>query len=741
MTQLSRQRNLATVLALLVLTALLAAGVFASNRLLARWLVVHNLDNALTSWSRASSDLNDTASEATGTEGASHGLRLITLSDTYSHTVDEQVAAPLLDDGVSYLYRIANAATADLGSGSLIANANITLPDMTTWHAETAEAMAAGLPEAFRAAPVTPDQLVQTLVGLHTAQSPQVTVFRTWWGGVEPLAIIATPLRRAGHLYGSGLLMLDIAPVIASANRLVLLVSAIMASLCALSFCSAVFILWVRFRDVVRTNQNIEFLAHHDPLTGLPNRAVFSAKLNEALRLAHAKASNIAVVLIDVDKFKLINDTYGHGTGDVFLQVIADRLRSVFGQHLVARLSGDEFAVMVTNHSDVARMTKMASDMIAATKAPCVIDGIEIQISLSMGLARANDGSWRASRLLHCADLALYRAKHSGRSTFVWYNPEMDAEAQRRKEIEAGLVKALKFDQFELVYQPQFSLHDNRLKAYEALIRWEHPTKGTISPDVFISVAEDTGLIEDIGDWVLRRACKEAAAWEDKSLRVAVNFSAAQFRAGETQKKVAKAIAESGIDPRRLEIEITESLLIAETEAVVETLEAIHALGVTIAMDDFGTGYSSLSYLSRFPFDKIKIDRSFIRNLGRDIGTDAIVTSIIGLGRSLSVEITAEGVENQDQVTLLRAAGCDLVQGFLFGRPGAVRGDMESMTDAQVPHSQVRTQHGAVETDEDELEDGELHADDVLEWALEMPLELDGKPVADNDPARVQARA
>ena len=700
------------VVALLLLTTLLAAGLFASNRLLARWLVVHSLESALTGWSQVAVGLGGTTGTDDTLSMPGFGLRLTTLSETYAQIPEDEAAGPLLENGAAYLDRIANAATAEIGADSLQAQAQILFPDMMAWSSARAAEMTAQLPEAFLVPPVTQQQLTETFLQVHEAGTPRLTLFRTWWGGVEPLAVIAAPLRRAGHLYGSGLLLLDISSVIASTNRLVLTVSAIMATLSVLSFCSAIFVLWVRYRDVVRTNQNIEFLAHHDPLTGLPNRAVFSAKLNEALRLAHAKASNIAVVLIDVDKFKAINDTYGHGTGDVFLQIIADRLRSVFGQHLVARLSGDEFAVMVTSHSDVARMTKMASDMIAATKAPCVIDGIEIQISLSMGLARANDGSWRASRLLHCADLALYRAKHSGRSTFIWYNPEMDAEAQRRKEIEAGLIKALKFDQFELVYQPQFSLHDNRLKAYEALIRWEHPTKGTIAPDVFISVAEDTGLIEDIGDWVLRRACKEAAAWEDTSLRVAVNFSAAQFRAGETQKKVAKAIAESGIDPRRLEIEITESLLIADTEAVVETLEAIHALGVTIAMDDFGTGYSSLSYLSRFPFDKIKIDRSFIRTLGRDIGTDAIVTSIIGLGRSLNVEITAEGVENQDQVTLLRAAGCDLVQGFLFGRPGAVRQGQSTMSAAEAPLSRSFSTPSDSETVAEDA--------DVREWTLEI---------------------
>ncbi|NBN63356.1 putative bifunctional diguanylate cyclase/phosphodiesterase [Pannonibacter tanglangensis] len=715
MTPLSRRRNLATVGAILVLIALLAASVFASNRLMTRWLLVHSLESAISGWSQVAVSLHGRTLAGAAQDNAprisTEGLRLTTLTDTFELKPAEEAAKPVLGDTPAYIQRLADQARRELGSDAVHAASAVVFPSATGWSLEQAQRLTAGLPERFFAAQVTADEVTRFLALLHDSSAPQATLFRTWWGGVEPLALIGTPMRREGQLYGASLMLVDIGQVIGSVNRVLMIVTALIVALCIFSLSISAFVLWVRFRDVVRTNRNIEFLAHHDPLTGLPNRAVFSAKLNEALRLAHAKASNLAVILIDVDKFKAINDTYGHGTGDIFLQVIADRLRSVFGEHLVARLSGDEFAVMVTSHSDVARMTKMASDMIAATKAPCVIDGIEIQISLSMGLARANDGSWRSSRLLHCADLALYRAKHSGRSTFVWYTSEMDAEAQKRKEIEAGLVKALKFDQFELVYQPQFSLHDNRLKGYEALIRWEHPTKGTISPDVFISVAEDTGLIEDIGDWVLRRACQEAATWEDKSLRVAVNFSPAQFRAGETQKKVAKAIAESGLDPRRLEIEITESLLIADTDAVVETLEDIHALGVTIAMDDFGTGYSSLSYLSRFPFDKIKIDRSFIRTLGRDIGTDAIVTSIIGLGRSLNVQITAEGVESQEQVTLLRAAGCDLVQGYLFGRPGAVRQGISTMSAAEAPlsrpHPDAADQTAAVADD------------DVREWTLD----------------------
>jgi diguanylate cyclase (GGDEF)-like protein len=468
------------------------------------------------------------------------------------------------------------------------------------------------------------------------------------------------------------MLLVSQSGVLSGLSTLIWLISAAIGGLCFISFVVAGILLWMRFYDQLRTNRDIQYLAHHDTLTGLPNRAVFNARLTEALRLAQAKASNIGVMLIDVDKFKEVNDTYGHGIGDVFLQIVGERLKAVFGKHLVARLSGDEFAVMLTSVSDPGRMTRLAADLLSATETPCVIDGKEIRISLSIGLARASDGSWRASRLLHCADLALYRAKHSGRSTFSWYTPGLDAEAQKRKEVEEGLVKALKFDQFKLLYQPQYALKDGALIGYEALIRWDHPTKGTILPDIFIPIAEDTGLIEEIGTWVLNRACREAALWTNQNRRVAVNVSPAQFIAGETQKRVAQALQNSRLDPRRLEIEITESLLISNTGAVIETLRQIRDMGVSIAMDDFGTGYSSLSYLSLFPFDKIKIDKTFITNLGKEASTDAIVTSIIGLGRSLDVTITAEGVETEEQAILLSAAGCDLVQGYMFGKPDSV---------------------------------------------------------------------
>ncbi|MBO6758598.1 MAG: bifunctional diguanylate cyclase/phosphodiesterase [Roseibium sp.] len=675
MKQTSDQRNVTVFSVTLVLILLLALGVYASNRLLTHWLLVRSLDQTITlvpvavDGAGLSAEFAASFAGQTSNAGAA-GLRLsLGTADTTERAADmdpDRVMSPRLRQVVSAALKPAPLLADQYIGFSAYEAHPATFPARlrAALHAGTED----GSPEH-----VSKSAVATALDKLEDAKDPYSVIDMHWWGGIKPLTLAVFPSHgEDGRTVGALVLLLNQEHLIAGLERITRTGSALIAALCGLSIVFAGLLLWLRFSDQVKTNRDIEYLAHHDTLTGLPNRAVFNARLNESLRVAQAKASNMGVMLIDVDKFKDINDTYGHGTGDIFLQIIADRLRSVFGEHLVARLSGDEFAVMTQSVSDVGRLTRLAADMLAATEDPCVIDGKEIKISLSIGIARASDGSWRASRLLHCADLALYRAKHSGRSTFSWYTPDMDADAQKRKEIEEGLVKALKFDQFKLLFQPQYSLADNELRGYESLIRWEHPIKGSISPDVFIPVAEDTGLIESIGEWVLNRACMEAAGWSDPSLRVAVNVSGAQFKAGETDKKVARALQMSGLDPSRLEIEITESLLISNTDAVVETLQEIRKMGVSIAMDDFGTGYSSLSYLSRFPFDKIKIDRSFIHNLGKDAGTDAIVASIVGLGRSLDVLITAEGVENEEQVVLLRAAGCHLVQGYLYGRPATV---------------------------------------------------------------------
>jgi diguanylate cyclase (GGDEF)-like protein len=651
--------NIAIFFISMSLVLLLAAGVYASNRLLTHWLLVKGLEQTYTAWADTVYDtlqpreVKDTAVLPQTLDG----LRMTLTSDGRSNAYHEQVAT--LQNSVE-----SGDAAPGVLHFSILPSAMETRdgPQSAAWAAPEWEEK-----NLFLAPQTMADAKVAALSSPRVLAIPDMNAA----GQFGKNALIVYPAKDANSR--SLIALVSTATIMKSLSPLLFSVSAAIGGLCLISFLFAGILLWMRFREQLQTSKNIQYLAHHDTLTGLPNRAVFNARLSEALRFAQAKASNIGVMIIDVDKFKEINDTHGHGIGDVFLQIIADRLKSVFSGHLVARLSGDEFAVMLTSVSDTGRMTRLAADMISATDPPCNIDGREIKISLSIGLARATDGSWRSSRLLHCADLALYRAKHEGRSTFCWYTPDLDAEAQKRKEIEHGLVKALKFDQLKLKYQPQYALGDGSLKGYEALIRWEHPTKGMMRPDSFIPIAEDTGLIEEIGNWVLEQACREAARWSDSNRRVAINMSPAQFAAGDIQKRVARALQTSGLAPQRLEIEITESLLISNTDAVVHTLRQIRDMGVSIAMDDFGTGYSSLSYLSLFPFDKIKIDKAFIQNLGKDASTDAIVTSIVGLGRSLNVTITAEGVETEDQAILLRAAGCDLIQGYLYGKPDDIQ--------------------------------------------------------------------
>jgi len=676
MTSGANQNSILVFFVTMSLILLLALGVYASNRLLTQWLIVQSMDQTISQVPAAleKAGLSQDASNNAASPGSSLPDDL-PLRRSINTVIVGAPAWVLGQDGNSLSGLAWDVISAELKPGQLLAGhyarQRLNGPDLLL----SARAIQAALQQAMRpvtAHMVSAEAIGKALKALPGQSKPYTQVDMSWRGQINPNVLVVLPqFRPDGSAMGALFLISQQRDLIENLSGITAFSSGLITALCSLSILVAATLFWMRFRDRMHTTRNMEYLAHHDTLTGLPNRAVFNARLNESLRLSQAQAGNLGVMLIDVDRFKEINDTFGHGTGDLFLQIIAGRLKSVFSDHFVARLSGDEFAVM-TSISDVAGLTKLASDMIAATSHPSVVNGKDIRFSLSIGIARASDANWRASRLLHCADLALYCAKHSGRSTFIWYSPEMDADAKKRKDIESGLIKALKFDQFELVFQPQYALADNQLKGYESLIRWNHPRKGVVSPDVFIPVAEETGLIEPIGDWVLTQACKEAASWPDPDLRIAVNVSAAQFTAGEIPTKVAQALRETGLDPGRLEIEITESLLISDPDAVVETLQQIRNMGVSIAMDDFGTGYSSLSYLSRFPFDKVKIDRSFIKSLGYEASTDAVVASIIGLGRSLNIVITAEGVETPEQATLLRAAGCDLVQGFLYGRPGPV---------------------------------------------------------------------
>lgn len=414
-----------------------------------------------------------------------------------------------------------------------------------------------------------------------------------------------------------------------------------------------------------RAESQIIHMAHHDALTGLSNRALLRERLEVAL--AHCSQSPLAVFCLDLDHFKEVNDTMGHPTGDALLQIVANRLDNCVGEtDTVARLGGDEFAVVAQlSESDAGALARR---FIEDLSQPYDLNGHRIAIGISIGIALAPKDGVGADALFKNADLALYRAKAERRNTYLFFEPEMGAAAIERHKLDHDLRRALAAGEFELYYQPICTVDTRRKVGVEALVRWRHPLYGLMSPDKFIPLAEETGLINSLGEFVLRQACADAAKWPSH-IKVAVNLSAIQFQDPELAPHVAAILAESGLLSRRLELEITESVLLQNSDKHIDTLSKLHALGVSIALDDFGTGYSSLSYLRIFPFDKIKIDRSFVKEMAQMETSAAIVCAVANLGRSLDIITTAEGVETEEQLELLRAAGCTQAQGYLFGRP------------------------------------------------------------------------
>jgi diguanylate cyclase (GGDEF)-like protein len=384
-------------------------------------------------------------------------------------------------------------------------------------------------------------------------------------------------------------------------------------------------------------------------------------------RLAElADGKSFAILYIDIDEFKGVNDSLGHEVGDELLCHLANQLRScVSGNDLVARLGGDEFAIIKAGFRDHSELTALAERLLTSLRAPINCKGQEITVDASIGIAIAPDHGDSLEELLKRADLAMYAAKSAGRRTFRFFAPEYDAKARLRRQLELDLRKAITSGEFEVHYQPLLDLTANVVTGCEALLRWRHPDRGMISPAEFIPVAEETGLIEEIGEWVLKQACAEAASWPGR-LRVAVNVSPVQFRSKTLALKVAAALAESGLTPERLELEITETVLIRDDEEALTILQQLRALGVRIALDDFGTGYSSLSYLHRFPFDKIKIDRSFIKDIGEPDDSSPIVQAVVTMAAARYMVTTAEGVETENQREILRRLGCTQMQGYLF---------------------------------------------------------------------------
>jgi diguanylate cyclase (GGDEF)-like protein/PAS domain S-box-containing protein len=434
-----------------------------------------------------------------------------------------------------------------------------------------------------------------------------------------------------------------------------------------------------------RAEARVAYMAHHDALTSLPNRVLLRLRMEEMLARMQRNGLSVAALCVDLDNFKTVNDTLGHPFGDLLLQAVAERLRSLLrDQDTVARLGGDEFAVLQADVTQPEQVSALALRLLKVISEPYNLEGHQVRVGASIGIALApNDGA-DADRLLKNADMALYRAKADGKGTFRFFEPDMDARVQARHLLEVELRAALQDGALEIHYQPLIDLATADVTGFEALIRWPHPTRGMIPPAEFIPVAEETGLIAPLGAFVLRQACLDAAAWP-RSVKVAINLSPLQFRHGNLLHQVQEALRRSGLAASRLELEITETLLLEKSDHVLATLHALRALGVRISMDDFGTGYSSLSYLRSFPFDKIKIDRSFVHDLSANADSQAIVRAIVSLGSSLGITITAEGVENESDLRKLKAEGCNEGQGFLFSEARPAREIFQFLTNKRRP--------------------------------------------------------
>ena len=423
------------------------------------------------------------------------------------------------------------------------------------------------------------------------------------------------------------------------------------------------------YSEQLVTKARLQEMTESDPLTRLCNRRAFHDLLELNCAKLDSENGTFALVFLDLDRFKAINDSLGHLTGDRLLEMVARRLESVIGDddHAV-RLGGDEFALILRSATQPDAIENLARTVIARLDEPFTFDGISASIGSSLGIAQAPENGRTPEQLLRNADLALYRAKQDGRGTFRFFDAAMDKRAQERRSLVLDLRRALRLDEFALHFQPIHSISDGRTCGCEALIRWNHPDRGMILPAEFIGVAEEAGLISDMGVWILENACLQAATWP-KDVYVSVNLSALQFRAQNVPKTVARALEKSGLPARRLVLEITESVLMDDIQGAVANLLRLRALGVRISLDDFGTGYSSLSYLQALPFDKIKIDHSFIAGMASSPQSLAIVRAIISLAKTLGARTTAEGIESHADIERLAAEGCDEIQGFLTGRP------------------------------------------------------------------------
>ena len=419
-----------------------------------------------------------------------------------------------------------------------------------------------------------------------------------------------------------------------------------------------------------RSEDEINRLARYDSLTGLPNRMMMRRTLEETLQTIRNGSTGCALFLIDLDRFKNVNDTLGHPVGDALLKQVAQRLTTVIGERgQIGRLGGDEFEAVLPGVDDQGVLAQLASRLIQQVSMPYTIDGHTVAIGASVGIAIVPAEGSGVDALVRNADLALYSSKAAGRGTFCFFAPEMHEEAQDRQTLENDLRKAVSNGELRLLYQPVVNAKTEELAGFEALVRWHHPTRGVISPTVFVPLAEESGLILQLGEWVLRTACHEAAAWPE-NIRVAVNLSPIQFTEPNLPQIVISALAAAQLPPRRLELEITEGVFLVESESTDDRFAQLKQIGVRLALDDFGTGYSSLGYLKKAPFDKIKIDQSFVRGAAtQGSRNSAIIRAIVSLAESLGMDTTAEGAETHDELTMIRELGCSHIQGYIFGRP------------------------------------------------------------------------
>ncbi len=424
----------------------------------------------------------------------------------------------------------------------------------------------------------------------------------------------------------------------------------------------------------------------HDGLTALPNRKLFVEQLDRALARLR-EGDRLMIVYVDLDDFKLVNDTLGHTAGDALLRNVAGHLCEALPDALVARLGGDEFAIMIEAIDEDQSVAALAEKVRACFDRTVLLDGQQADCSASLGIAIAPSDGTNGTVLMKNADLALYRAKDDGKATYHFFEPALDEQARQRRQMELDLRQAIREGGFELYFQPLYNIAENRLQGFEALIRWPHPQRGMISPADFIPLAEETGLIIPIGEWVVREACRQASAWPEE-MSIAVNVSPKQFATSGLAQTIMQALVTSGLSPNRLELEITESIFIVNVEKTLATLHTLRDLGVRIALDDFGTGYSSLSYLRSFPFDKVKIDRSFVEDLANDGNAHAVIRAITTLADALGMQTLAEGVEATEQLDILRREGCGYIQGYLFSEPLHPR-DVALLLERDIPKHKI----------------------------------------------------